>query len=56
MLTGSSGSSGLGAASSQSRGLGAVPCGAGALAKSFGQHVAELRRRRLLLPCDTLDV
>jgi hypothetical protein len=38
---GSSGSSGLGAASSRSRGLGAVPCGAGALAK--------LRRRRLLL-------
>ena len=38
MLTIGSGSSGLGAASSRSRGLGAVRCGAGALVKSYGQQ------------------
>ena len=36
MLTIGSGSSGLGAASSRSRGPGAVRCSAGALVKSYG--------------------
>ena len=55
MLTGGSGSSGLGAASSRSRGLGAVPCGAGALAKSYGQQRGGAPAAAAP-PCDTLDV
>ena len=51
MLTGSSGSS----ASSPSRGLGAVPCGVGALAKSFGQQRGGAPAAAAP-PCDTLDV
>jgi len=38
MLTGGSGSSGLGGTSSRSRGLGAVPCHVGALVKSYRQQ------------------
>jgi hypothetical protein len=38
MLTNGAGSSGLVTAASQSRGLGAVPCRAGAFLKSYGQR------------------